>query len=571
MSQGTLVLIDTDSAFENLFRRRLNEQSIADQYALVRITPDTSLDERELVEACVSDACGFPDPQKILAFLVDIVVLEKRELDTIGISIAKALRQRFPETPLFTITGKDMHEDELDILSEATLEDVDGVLVKSYLDGKMFSAKRLRLLLEKAGRNRRRVLATLPAAAGPPRAGDARAPHPSAEDVPPEILAAFSAASVDWRVRAQIRDVGWVRFWKLLSQLLPNAEGTLSYVRPGRSGAQVFRILAKFREGDTSPTRAKTWLVKVGDDASKLLKEAQNHSALTRTPADRRCYPRLLREQPLSCDNLHGLVYEFEGQVHTLLDHFVQRASVPALGDIARKIGQFLATIYGDPVRAAKHVWHAYYALGQDASAAIRTFLSEHRPVLTKQVGEDSVNRVDDFAGHDVERLAHINLEVDTRHVHGDLNSGNVLVTNDGELAFIDFASRHQSHVARDFTKLERDLVFKVVDAQTALFYDWASIPHWERFLCLLDRRTLFAPTADQEAAAAEIGDPAKLILALRAELRRISPTIQEDEYLCGLLHYSMLALAHPEVSLHKKTFGIRYIGAILDQLAAHQ
>ena len=35
MSQGTIVLIDTDTSFENRFRRRLEEQNIADQYALV--------------------------------------------------------------------------------------------------------------------------------------------------------------------------------------------------------------------------------------------------------------------------------------------------------------------------------------------------------------------------------------------------------------------------------------------------------------------------------------------------------------------------------------------------------
>ena len=142
-----------------------------------------------------------------------------------------------------------MHEEELDILTDATLEDVDGVLVKSYLDGKMFSARRLRLLLEKAGRKRRTVLAMQAAAAGQPHGGGGQVSHPSGEDAPPEILAAFNAASVEWRVRAQILDLGWTRFWKLLSLLLPRAEGTLSYVRPGRSGAQVFCVLAKFREG----------------------------------------------------------------------------------------------------------------------------------------------------------------------------------------------------------------------------------------------------------------------------------------------------------------------------------
>lgn len=380
MSHGTIVLIDTDTSFENRFRRRLAEQSIAEQYALVRITPNAAFDERELVESCVSDACNVSFPNTILAFLVDIVILEKGELDTLGINIARALRQHFPETPIFSITGKYMHEEDLDILTDATLEDVDGVLVKSYLDGKMFSARRLRLLLEKAGRKRRAVLAMQEAAAGrPPQPGWTATAPQGGEDAAPEILAAFNAASVEWKVRAQIMELGWTRFWKLMSLLLPNAKGTLSYVRPGRSGAQVFSVFAKFRESDTSPTGAKTWLVKVADNERKLQQEAKNHSALKKTPADRRNYPRLLHEQPISYDNLHGLVYEFEGQVHTLLDHFAQRASVPTPSEIAQKIGQFLSTIYCDSQRHVSSVWNSYYSLGQEASVAIRTFLSEQR------------------------------------------------------------------------------------------------------------------------------------------------------------------------------------------------
>jgi len=154
MSRPIIVLVDPDEGFEKRFRKRLEEENISDRYELRRVVPDTTLETRHMITACSDEISQLTQTASIKAFFVDIVILEKGVPDTIGVDIAKELRQRFPSTPVYNITSKHMHEDELDILSEATLEDVDGVLVKSYLEGKRFSAKRLRQIFEKAEEKR---------------------------------------------------------------------------------------------------------------------------------------------------------------------------------------------------------------------------------------------------------------------------------------------------------------------------------------------------------------------------------------------------------------------------------
>ena len=143
-----------DEGFEKRFRKRLEEENIGDRYDLRRVVPDTTLETRHMITACSNEISQLTQTASIKAFFVDIVILEKGAPDTIGVDIAKELRQRFPSTPVYNITSKYIHENELDILSEATLEDVDGVLVKSYLEGKRFSAKRLRNIFEKAEEKR---------------------------------------------------------------------------------------------------------------------------------------------------------------------------------------------------------------------------------------------------------------------------------------------------------------------------------------------------------------------------------------------------------------------------------
>ena len=50
--------------------------------------------------------------------------------------------------------------------------------------------------------------------------------------------------------------------------------------------------------------------------------------------------------------------------------------------------------------------------------------------------------------------------------------------------------------------------------------------------------------------------------------LKELSPDLEEKDYLCALLYYSLLALAHPEISIQKKVFGINYICSIFDNFS---
>ena len=64
-----------------------------------------------------------------------------------------------------------------------------------------------------------------------------------------------------------------------------------------------------------------------------------------------------------------------------------------------------------------------------------------------------------------------------------------------------------------------------------------------------------------------EIKKSLAFILALRRILKAESPKITEREYLAALLHYSLLAIGHPEISIQKKVFAVEYIDNILNNM----
>ena len=53
---ATLALFDTDEGFEARFRKKLDEEDIADKYTITRIVPDTTLEAHELVRDCLRGA-----------------------------------------------------------------------------------------------------------------------------------------------------------------------------------------------------------------------------------------------------------------------------------------------------------------------------------------------------------------------------------------------------------------------------------------------------------------------------------------------------------------------------------
>jgi hypothetical protein len=165
--------------------------------------------------------------------------------------------------------------------------------------------------------------------------------------------------------------------------------------------------------------------------------------------------------------------------------------------------------------------------------------------------------------GAAVERIFSYESDADIRTVHADFNSRNLLLGDASQFCVIDFASRRQAHVAMDIAKLERDIVFRVFDYNTREFFDWSRTSVWRT----LGRMNLKGRVFEKEKVddlTLDVRNALEFIAGLRTILKTESPTLQEEEYLIALLHYSLLAIGHPEISVPKKVFAVEYIDKLL-------
>jgi len=551
---NTILIIDTDVSFRDRLNKKLEEDGITDRYKLHLVVPDTTLDSSDLVQAClksVSDSL-FNEPN-VIGMFVDIVIIEGsgRSLDSTGIKIADQLRKTYPSLPIFNITGKYSDEEsDTDIISEATLEDLDGVLLKSYLVGKHFSAKRLRLIFEKARlrRSRRQELNS-----------------PSIHDVPRQVEDSFNVGTLDPRITSEINRIGSTEFWSLLKRLLPSAEGNISFMQPGRSGALVFKVYAKFLQENRSPTRPKSWIVKVSSNVSDIERELVNYREMAQTPLPRAFYPKVLNESFVTVGSLAGFALELEG-ARSLTEGFSD-LSEQDIQTLSSGIAQFVRDTYGDPQKRITKPWSRFYALDDNATLRVLLTLQRYRK-LFEEFDKPKLDRVISFvrSGGVNESFISDEQETDLRTVHGDFNAGNVLVSATNQLVVIDFSSRRQDHVARDVAKLERDIVFRVCDGPMRDYYNWLKISDWQLFSELNQKGEVFTKEISGSIAS-DVKKSISFIQGLRRLIKAESPQLTETEYLMALLHYSLLAVGHPDFSLQKKVFAINYIDNLLNVL----
>ncbi len=139
------------------------------------------------------------------------------------------------------------------------------------------------------------------------------------------------------------------------------------------------------------------------------------------------------------------------------------------------------------------------------------------------------------------------------------------MVNGNKNIVIIDFSARRQDHIAKDIAKLERDVIFRIFDAFSPNYYDWSRIEIWQYFLDLNTKENIFSKASHYNRDNTELKKSIDFIHAIRDILKKLSPNLDEKEYLCALLHYSLLTLAHPEVSIQKKVFAIQYINQILE------
>ena len=147
-----LIFIETDGRFIKNIENNLKKEGLQNDYSVVNIMPSTeSKNVHQLVvESCVEQVVSLDSIEdNIYGIFIDICIIDG-ESEPLGIEIAKRIRSSFPQIPIFNITNKTKHDFEFDSLSSATLENIDGVLVKSFLEGDTFSKDRFEEIFNKA-------------------------------------------------------------------------------------------------------------------------------------------------------------------------------------------------------------------------------------------------------------------------------------------------------------------------------------------------------------------------------------------------------------------------------------
>ncbi len=145
----TMIVIDTDTEFKNRFQKRLAYNKLEKDYSLINVVPNTSLGIDSMIADVLEkvDSIIRKDKKNVVAFFVDIVVVEDGEIDDFGVRIAEKLSAIYPNILTFNVTGKLNFKRQLDIFSDAVLGNNDGVFSKYYLEGDYFNESRLNKIL----------------------------------------------------------------------------------------------------------------------------------------------------------------------------------------------------------------------------------------------------------------------------------------------------------------------------------------------------------------------------------------------------------------------------------------
>lgn len=550
MPPKVIVVIDTERGFIERFTEKLAVNELDEDYRIEPVTPNTKVDLSQRIVECKEKIQDLINNEDVAGIFIDIVVVETgSEDDTSGIDIAVELKKSYPTIPIFNITSKYRNPSETDGISRASLENIDGVLIKSYLDGKTFSESRLKKIFRKAKekwhtQNGNEIILK----------------------IPDGIHESINVS--DPRVKTQIDEIGANIFWTLVSKLKPGATGTISYLRPGRSGAYVFRWFASTKVDGYSKTLPKSWVLKIADNPDLLEHELQNYIALKDTPLYRVFYPQVSSDEVIRVGKYGAILIELEEGAQTLKEYLPTIADENDLDVILKGIERFFHSTYGDQDRTPFFVWNKFYSLNDSLINNILAEMRDFEDIFKTLFDSQEYDGVYSFVKKEGPIFDKINLfeqNVDQRTIHGDFNAGNILINPNNQIVVIDFSSRVQSHVAKDVAKLERDIIFRVYDRNLIHNYDWSRVKHWSNFL-ELHSATNFFDNVFKEMKDLQLTRSLKFIKGIRNTLKVISPNLTEREYLCALLHYNLIAIVHPEFSFQKKIFAVRSSFNILNQ-----
>lgn len=546
-----LIVIETEAGFIQQFRRLLKVEDLTDRYELMQVEPDTTLEQGEMVTACVDRIVAVSADHPIAAVFIDLVIVEGsrsgRLLDNSSVLVARRIRELIPHLPMFFITAHVSGDGVADAFSEGTLEDVDGAFLKSYVCGEFSSARRLKRILE-VGIKRRK------------QAAGARVIDLFDSASADACSRKFSSETLDPRIRTIIRELGEVRFWHLLGKLFPTVHsGILRPMSQGRSGAIVLRASVVTELGDAVRSNLTHWVIKISRDRESLTRESSNYDALPTTGVSKYSLPRPLSGAIWTGD-IGGLVVELQADADSL------PAALSGAGLDEKRSSRFreslfaaIRALHGSGLPEVESTWRARFKPSADANSRVLAFFAEMQPIA-EQCGVSAqifrVRQLVEGAGADYEKICSYAMESQIVFAHNDLNAGNVLVGADGTAVLIDFASASKGHPARDYAKFERDLFFRVLGFGSREYLEW--VP-----------KQVSCGAARCEVGAFEaVG--AKHIGELACEVRKEATSgrnIPVAQYLMALCSQSLAALANSRLPVQRRIAGIAYVDTIIEQL----
>ncbi len=211
-------------------------------------------------------------------------------------------------------------------------------------------------------------------------------------------------------------------------------------------------------------------------------------------------------------------------------------------------------------------IWQRFYGMKKHHMAAIRASLDEFAAVFQHQanLSKPQIERIDQFVvtgGLSHRAIHEYRQNVDTRYIHGDFHSRNILVNpEDKTITTIDFPNSQQDHAVRDFAKLDADIIFSVMASEHGDDTNWSSMNAWSPVVDSLSLTSLFEPPP--------VGSSEELLMvsAIRACARSMLNGLSWQEYLLAFLYYSLRLLQYPDITLPKKSLVITCANKILDQ-----
>jgi len=159
--------------------------------------------------------------------------------------------------------------------------------------------------------------------------------------------------------------------------------------------------------------------------------------------------------------------------------------------------------------------------------------------------------------------------EIEFRSIHGDLNSGNVLVRADGSTLLIDFASFGRAPLLLDACKLERDIVLRCLDGKIPIEADVSSLERWRPLLQLYEMGQLpQVGSGSVDAVADDFTKEVAVVEEIRQQVSRRASRLESKQYLCGLLGVFVRAICNIDLAFPKRLFAVQVAATLIRQAA---